>query len=105
MLLTAPTGVTEFNINGMTLHSTLLLGCSKYSGFQPLSHDGLNTVRTKPNSLMLNELAPQSAQYTIKACDSIAGQTSHISLSDKRFETGDPHSTLKLAIGARVNVT
>ena len=57
---------------------------------------------------MLNELAPQSAQYTIKACDSIAGQTSHISLSgvsDKRSETGGLHSKLKLAIGARVMLT
>ena len=256
VLLTAPTGVAAFNINGMTLHSALLLGRSKYSGFQPLSHDRLNTLRTKlsrlmlliidevsmvgcnmlleihkrlqqikgvsddavfggvsilavgdlyqlppvgqaplfstvsdcyaqlygsgslwrdyflmvelteimrqrgdsafsellcrvrtnsctsdditilksrevatdtanypsqalhvyrlnadvdkRNSLMLNELAPQSAQYTIKACDSIAGQTSHISLSslsDKRSETGGLHSTLKLAIGARVMLT
>ena len=31
----------------MTLHSALLLGRSKYSGFQPLSHDRLNTLRTK----------------------------------------------------------
>ena len=43
MLLTAPTGVAAFNINGMTLHSVLLLGRSKYNGFQPLSHDKLNT--------------------------------------------------------------
>ena len=31
VLLTAPTGVAAFNINGMTLHSTFLLGRSKYS--------------------------------------------------------------------------
>ena len=37
VLLTAPTGVAAFNINGMTLHSAFLLG--KYSGFQPLSHE------------------------------------------------------------------
>ena len=36
VLLTAPTGVAAFNINGMTLHSALLLGHSKYSSFQPL---------------------------------------------------------------------
>ena len=36
VLLTAPTGVAAFNINGMTLHSALLLGRSKYDGFQPL---------------------------------------------------------------------
>ena len=44
VLLTAPTGVAAFNINGMTLHSALLLGCSKYAGFQPLSHNRLNTL-------------------------------------------------------------
>ena len=51
-LLTAPTGVAAFNINGMTLHSAFLLGRSKYSGFQPLSHDRLNTLRTKLSCLM-----------------------------------------------------
>ena len=253
VLLTAPTGVAAFNINGMTLHSALLLERSKYSGFQPLSHDRLNTLRTKlsrlmfliidevsmvgsnmlleihkrlqqvkgvsddvmfdgvsilavgdwyqlppvgqaplfstvsdcyaqvcgsgslwvdnfkmtevmrqrgdrafsellcrlrtnsctsediktlksreiaadavnypnqalhvyrlnadvdsRNTLMLDNLVPQSAQYTIKASDFIAGQTSHICLStisDKRSETGGLHSTLKLAIGARVMLT
>ena len=57
---------------------------------------------------MLNNLAPQSAQYAIKAIDSVAGQTSHIclsSLSDKRSETGGLHTKLKLAIGARVMLT
>ena len=53
VLLTAPTGVAVFNINGMTLHSALLLGHSKYSSFQPLSHDRLNTLRTKLSRLML----------------------------------------------------
>ena len=52
VLLAAPTGVAAFNINGMTLHSAYLLGCSKYSGFQPLSHDRLNTLRTKLARLM-----------------------------------------------------
>ena len=51
-LLTAPSGVAAFNINGMTLHSAFLLGHSKYSGFQPLSHDRLNTLRTKLSRLM-----------------------------------------------------
>ena len=57
---------------------------------------------------MLNELVPQSAQYTVKAIDSVAGQTCHISrssVSDKRSETCGLHSTLKLAIGARVMLT
>ena len=53
VLLAAPTGVAAFNINGMTLHSALLLRCSKYGGFQPLSHDRLNTLRTRLSRLML----------------------------------------------------
>ena len=53
VLLSAPTGVAAFNINGMTLHSALLFGRSKYSGFQPLSHDRLNTLRAKLSRLML----------------------------------------------------
>ena len=68
----------------------------------------LNADVETRNTLMLNNLAPQSAQYTIKAHDSVAGQISHISLStlsDKRSETGGLHSTLKLAIGARVMLT
>ena len=44
VLLTAPTGVAAFNLNGVTLHSALLLGTSKYTGFQPLNHDKLNTA-------------------------------------------------------------
>ena len=43
VLLTAPTGVAAFNINGMTLCSALLLH-SKYSSIQPVSHDRLNTL-------------------------------------------------------------
>ena len=53
VLLTAPTGVAAFNIDGMTLHSALLLGRSKYSGFQPLGHDRLNSLRSKLSHLML----------------------------------------------------
>ena len=51
-LLTAPTGVAAFNINGMTLHSAFLLGRSKYSGFQPVSYDRRNTRQTKLSHLM-----------------------------------------------------
>ena len=68
----------------------------------------LNADVDTRNTDMLNSLAPNSAQYTIKATDSVAGQTSHISLtslSDKRSETGGLHGTLKLAIGARVILT
>ena len=53
VLLTAPTGVAAFNIDGMTLHSALLLGTSKYTGFQPLNHDKLNTLRAKLSKLAL----------------------------------------------------
>ena len=51
VLLTAPTGVAAFNINGMTL--AFLLGGGKYTGFQPLSHDRLNTLRSKLSKLTL----------------------------------------------------
>ena len=57
---------------------------------------------------MLNTLAPQCEQYTIKASDAMTGQTAHIelsTLSNKRQETGGLHSVLKLAIGARVMLT
>ena len=53
VLLTAPTDVAAFNINGMTLHSALLLGRTKYSSFEPLNHDRLNTLRSKLSHLML----------------------------------------------------
>ena len=53
VLLTAPTGVAAFKVNGMTLHSAFLLGRSKYSGFQPLSNEKLNTLRSKLSKLML----------------------------------------------------
>ena len=50
VLLTAPTGVAAFNISGMTLHSAFLLGRSKYSG---LSHDRINSLRSKLSNLSL----------------------------------------------------
>ena len=37
----------------MTLHSALLLGTSKYTGFQPLGHDKLNSLRAKLSNLAL----------------------------------------------------
>ena len=63
----------------------------------------LNVDVDSRNALMLDNLAPQSAQYTIKARDARVGETTHISLSaisDKRSETGGLHGILKLAIGA-----
>ena len=53
VLLTAPTSVAAFLINGMTIHSALLLGCGKYGGFRPLNHDKLNSLRTKLSKLSL----------------------------------------------------
>ena len=52
VLLTAPTGVAAFNIQGMTLHAALLLSISKFSS-QPLSQDKLNMLRTKLSNLQL----------------------------------------------------
>ena len=52
LLLTAPIGVAAFNIQGMTIHSALLLGTSKFSS-QPLTQDKLNTLRTKLFNLQL----------------------------------------------------
>jgi len=60
------------------------------------------------NELMLNNLATETKQYAIKACDAEAGQTTHIalsSLSEKRSEAGGLQSTLKLAVGARIVLT
>ena len=42
VLLTAPTGIAAMNINGMAIHSALLLGTSKTS-FHALSQEKLNT--------------------------------------------------------------
>ena len=53
VLLTAPIGVAAFLVNGMTLHSALLLGCGKYGGFQPLPHDKVNSLRTRVSKLVL----------------------------------------------------
>ena len=53
VLLTAPTGAAAFIIGGMTLHSALVLGTSRYNGFQPLNHDRLNSLRGKLSKLVL----------------------------------------------------
>ena len=53
VLLTAPTGVAAFNVNGMTLHSAFLLGKSRYGGFQPLSSEKVKTLRSKLSKLVL----------------------------------------------------
>ena len=40
-------------MNGMTLHSAFLLGESRYDGFQPLSSEKVNTLRSKLSKLVL----------------------------------------------------
>ena len=50
--LTAPTGVTAFNIQGMTVHSALLFGTSKFTT-QPLTQQKLITLRMKLSNLQL----------------------------------------------------
>ena len=40
-------------MNGMTLHSAFLLGKSRYGGFQPLSSEKVNTLRSKLSKLVL----------------------------------------------------
>ena len=52
VLLTAPTGVAAFNISGMTLHAAFTLNIGKF-GYQPLSSEKLNTLRTKLSNLLL----------------------------------------------------
>ena len=57
---------------------------------------------------MLNALAPESEQYSIHACDAVAGQTRHIdltNLSGKRSDTGGLHGILKIAVSARIMLT
>ena len=68
----------------------------------------VNDAVNKRNTFMLNSLASEDQRYTINACDSVAGQTHHIdlsTLSDKRSETGNLHSLLKIAVGAHVMLT
>ena len=55
VLVTAPTGVAAFNIDGMTIHSALLLKVKKrrQSAEPPLSFEKLNTLRSKLENLTL----------------------------------------------------
>lgn len=53
VLLTAPTGCAAFNIEGMTLHSASLLGRSKLTGYQSLSHDRADTLHLRLSKLKL----------------------------------------------------
>ena len=54
VLVTAPTGVAAFNVDGMTIHSALLLRVSRSrSGEPPLAFEKLNTLRSKLENLTL----------------------------------------------------
>ena len=54
VLVTAPTGVAAFNVDGMTIHSALLLKVTrKRSGEPPLTFEKLNTLRSKLENLTL----------------------------------------------------
>ena len=55
VLVTAPTGVAAFNVDGMTIHSALLLKVRKrkQSVEPPLSFEKLNTLRSKLENLTL----------------------------------------------------
>ena len=66
----------------------------------------LNKDVDERNDEMLNKLASNDQQFINKACDSTSGR--HIDLSDvpdKRSDTGNLPTYLKLAIGARVMLT
>ena len=78
VLLTAPTGVAAFNINGMTLHSALLLGCNRYTGFQPLSNDRLTTL-SKLMLIIIDEVSMVGSNMLLeihKRLQQIKGVTS-----------------------------
>ena len=53
VLLTAPTGVAAFNIEGMTIHSALLLHTQKGKDSGQLSFEKLNSLRSKFENLHL----------------------------------------------------
>lgn len=70
VLLTAPTGVAAYNIGGMTLHATLLLGRNKYSKYQSLSHNRANTFGVKLSKLIIDEVSMVGCNmlYDIHQC-------------------------------------
>ena len=68
----------------------------------------LNDSVDKRNDFMLNSLASEDDQFSIEAQDSVTGQTRQFDLANlpnKKFETGNLHNVLKIAVGARVMLT
>ena len=51
VLLTAPTGVAAFNINGATIHSAFSIPVNARLPYQPLSEDKISTLRNKLQQL------------------------------------------------------
>ena len=66
----------------------------------------LNADVDERNKIMLNKLASEDQQFIIKATDTTSGKHIDLSnMSEKRSDTGNLHTTLKLAVGARVMLT
>ena len=90
VLLIAPTGVAAFNIQGMTLHSALLLGTSKFSS-QPLTQHTENKTNLQlliideismVGSNMLFQIHKQLQQLKGKGDDTTFGDTSILAVGD-----------------------
>ena len=53
VLLTAPTGVAAFNINGATIHSALSISTDMSLPYQPLGEEKISTLRNKLGQLQI----------------------------------------------------
>ncbi|XP_049319588.1 uncharacterized protein LOC125781000 [Astyanax mexicanus] len=51
VLLTAPTGVSAYNINAATIHTSLAIGTDVKLPYQPLGDEKINSLRTKLGNL------------------------------------------------------
>ena len=97
-LLTDPTGVAAFNINGMALNSGFLLGTAKYSSSQALSHDKLNTLRSRLSNLKLliiNEISMVGSNASLlihKRLQQIMGISGDVRFRNvSNLAVGDPY--------------
>ena len=53
VLLTAPTGVAAYNINGETIHHSFSIPIDAEAKYHPLGQDKINTLRTKLGNLQI----------------------------------------------------
>ncbi|XP_073671989.1 uncharacterized protein [Paramisgurnus dabryanus] len=53
VLLTAPTGVSAYNINAATIHSTFSIGTNATLPYQPLGDEKINSLRAKFGKLQI----------------------------------------------------